>query len=446
LKKPSFVTFSIMVRRASRRPKLLFRAVFLAAALPAFALDFGLVTGQSAEYTNAGDFGGAARSPAPAAGFGSLNYTGSYGPWLSAELGGTARLYLSMRIRTVYEYGEWKPANPPLLPELGRFEFSWRPLSGLYLEAGRLRFEDPAGMIASGLFDGLSGSLGLGAALLGVRVFYTGFLYKESARITMTPGDSEWYALPAAFDNSGGYFASRRALVSTEAEFGDLTPRSSLVLNALAQFDVNGKPGRGSGDFILHTQYLSAKYTVLPVESLTVTETAAAGLAESRGEAAAFYQTRFHYAAAASLEWETPGALRDMFRGEARWAGGAAGGGIAAFTPLNQASPGRVFTPDFSGLVTVKGNYTARFHHTFSASLEGTYFIRTDEETLKGAEYPASAARFLGGELYGNLVWAPVSDFTATLGGGAFFPGWGNAFVPGAPVRWKVTAGIILSL
>jgi hypothetical protein len=412
-----------------------FFAVLLGATFPVSALDFGLVMGQSVEYTNAESSGD----------FGDLNYTGSYGPWFSSGLGETAHLYFSARIQTIYEYGKWKPANPPLLPELGRFEFSWRPLSAVYLEAGRLRFEDPAGMIASGLFDGLCGSFAAGTALLNVRAFYTGLLYKESARITMTPGDTETYELPFAFDKSGSYFASRRALVSVEAEFGDLTPRTTLVLNALAQFDVNDKPARGSGNFTLHTQYLSAKYTALPLETLTFTGVAAAGPAESRGGDAAFYKTRFHYAAAASLEWEAPGTLRDMLRGEVRWAGGAVADTVAAFAPLNPRSPGQVFTPDFSGLAAVKGNYTARLHHTFSVSVEGTYFIRTDNKTLAGAEYPASAARFLGGEIYGNLLWALKSDLVLTLGGGAFFPDWGNVFVPEAPVQWKINAGLLAS-
>jgi hypothetical protein len=135
-----------------------------------------------------------------------------------------------------------------------------------------------------------------------------------------------------------------------------------------------------------------------------------------------------------------------MLRGELRWAGGVANNGITAFTPLNPLSPGKVFTPDLSGLMTVKGNYTARLHRTFSASLEGTYFIRTDGETLKGAEYPPSAARFLGGEVYGTLLWAPKSDLSLTLGGGAFFPDWGDVFVPEAPARWKINAGLLMSL
>jgi hypothetical protein len=94
--------------------------------------------------------------------------------------------------------------------------------------------------------------------------------------------------------------------------------------------------------------------------------------------------------------------------------------------------------------MVIKGKYTARLHKTFSAAAEGTYFVRTDEETIGGADSSPSA-RLLGGELYGTLLWGPTSDFMATLGGGAFFPGWGDA-APDSPVQWKILAGILFSL
>jgi hypothetical protein len=96
--------------------------------------------------------------------------------------------------------------------------------------------------------------------------------------------------------------------------------------------------------------------------------------------------------------------------------------------------------------MTLKGKYTARLHKSFSVSAEGTYFIRTDGETLSGAEYPASSSRLLGGEFYGTLLWAPASDLAVSMGGGAFFPGMGDVFVSNSSVRWKLTAGIMLSL
>jgi hypothetical protein len=406
--------------------------MFFYSVLPgtaAAALDFGLVISQTPEWGTAGSFANTRADTAE------WNYAGSYRPWFSAEPGKTAKIYLSAKVDTVYEQGEWKPGKPPVLAELGRAQISWRPGNRFFLEAGRIRFEDPSGIIAAGLFDGVNGSAVLGKIRLSAGAFYTGLLYKETAGVVMNAHDAEQYALPLDYTDMDTYFASRRVLISTTGELTDLTPRTSLALNALAQFDVNG------GEHTLHTQYLTARYTARLLETLIAAGTASAGLAETREDGALI-----HFAAAAGLDWEAPGGLRDMVQTEVRWSNGAVNDRITAFTPVTTAAQGQVFTPKLSALMTVKGTYTARLHRNFSARAEGTYFIRTDGKTQTGTEYPPSEDRLLGGELYGMLVWAPVSDLMMSVGGGAFFPGAGNVFTADAPIRWKISAGIILSL
>jgi hypothetical protein len=398
--------------------------VLLCSALPVFAFDFGLVISQTGEYTNADG--------------GEINYTGSYTPWFSSELGTTANIYLSAKLSTVYENGDWKPENLPILLELGRFEISWRPLTNVYLEAGRVRFKDPAGLIAAGLFDGLSGSIVLGGARLSTGVFYTGLLYKETAKIMMNSGDAGKYATALDYSDPDTYFAPRRILVSAMAEFLDLTPRTTLALNILAQFDVNPESALNPS---IQTQYFEVHYTAELLETLSATGSTVAALAEKEGE-----NTQLHFAAAAGVDWEVPGAVRDLFHGELRWSSGYVNKNITAFAPLSSIAQGQVFDPRLSGLMILNAKYTARLHQTLSVSAEGNYFVRTDGKTLIGTEYPPSTSRLLGGELYATLLWAPVSDLVVTAGGGAFFPGWGDVFVSDAPVRWKFTAALILSL
>jgi hypothetical protein len=118
---------------------------------------------------------------------------------------------------------------------LGRFEIFWRPLSNIYLEAGRVRFNDPAGFIAAGLFDGLSGTFVPGGVRLSAGAFYTGFLYKETAKILMSGGDAEKYAEPLDYKDPESFLASRRILVSTAAEFPDFSPVSTLALSAASR-------------------------------------------------------------------------------------------------------------------------------------------------------------------------------------------------------------------
>ncbi|MDR3247907.1 MAG: hypothetical protein LBT39_03885 [Treponema sp.] len=393
------------------------------------AIDFGLVIGQAVDLTNVNT----ADEPG-------LNYTGTYSPWFSAELGETASLYLSGKVSTIYENEKWKPKEPPLLPEVGRTEILWRPVPSVYLEAGRLPFRDPAGIIAAGFFDGLGGSVVLGKARLNAHVLYTGLLYKETAKIIMSTHDAAAYSVPFAFDDADSYFSSRRIASSVGAEFSDLTPRTTLTLNALAQFDVNDR----DSDALFHSQYLTAHYTAFLLDTLNVTGAVVFGLAEN--QEAWGNSPHAHFAALAGVDWELPGDVQDMLSGEVRWSSGAADD-VAAFTPINSIAQGQVFTPKLSGLTAIKGQYTARLSKVFSASASGTYFIRTDGETLVGADYPASTTRrLMGGELYGNVLWAPVSDVVITLGAGAFFPGMGDVFVKQAPVLWKVTLGLILSV
>jgi hypothetical protein len=266
----------------------------------------------------------------------------------------------------------------------------------------------------------------VGQARLNAGAFFTGLLYKKTAGIVMTPSDK------TAYLDKDHYFASRRLLFSAGVDFPALTPQSSLAANVLAQFDVNGNATS------LHTQYLSAKYTFLILESLSLNGAVVLGLAENP-------DVSFQFAFAAGADWEVPGALRDILQGEIRWSNGVVNN-KAAFTPVSGIYQGQVFRPQLPGLMTVRGKYITRFHENFSASAETRYFIRTDGETQMGIKYPPSSKRFLGGELYGALTWAPVSDLKATLGGGFFFPGMGDVFTSNAPAWWKLAVGVTLSL
>jgi hypothetical protein len=398
-------------------------------ALPVAALDFGLIIQQSPEFTNAG---------APSSNS-VVQYTGNYSPWFSIALRENLGLYLSAKLSMVYRTGTWHPASPPLLlPELGRFEITWRPRPNVYLEAGRLPFQDTLGIIASGFFDGLSGSVVLGKARISGSLLYTGFLYKESAKVVMTPNDLAAYGDPFAYAAFGdSYFASRRLILSVAGEFTDLSPRSTLSVNALAQFDLNPP------DFTtrLHTQYLSGRYTFAPVEALTLTGAGVLGLGQNQDKD--FYT---HLALSVALDWEIPGGGIDMLQGEFRWSSGAVNQGIRAFAPITAIPQGQVFSPRFSGLMTIRGKYNIRSGPTLSFSAEGTYFIRTDGTTLNGDDYLPSASYLLGAELYSSLQWAPLSDLMVNLGFGAFYPQLGNVFDKNAPIRWKISTGLVFSL
>ncbi|MDR1058007.1 MAG: hypothetical protein LBL43_00515 [Treponema sp.] len=397
---------------------LLFFAFVLAAGKAA-ALDFGLVLSPGGEYVSdtAGEGAG---------------FTGTLTPWFSAALGDTVSLYLSGKLGFEYEY-EHQAWAAPFLVELDRTELSFRPARRVYLNLGRQRVQDGGGMILSGLFDGLSGSFGLGGGRLSLGAFYTGFLYKKSAEILMTAEDRDRYGAALDYGDLDSYFASRRVLVSSGIEVPEPGSRLSLALEGLAQFDLNGEGA-------YHSQYLEARAGIEAAESLRFTVTGIGALGEQEGQ-----DVRAQFAAALGADWDVPGTLKDMVQGELRWGSGEVNRRIGAFRPVNGISQGTVFSAALGGVMNTRLSYTARPEEGFSFSLGAACFWRTDVETLSDAELDgASGKRFLGTEASGSLVWAVQSALRVTAGGGAFFPG--GAFVKDAKIRWKVNGGLALSL
>jgi hypothetical protein len=405
--------------RTGRAKKTLL-CLILVPVMNVFAADFGLVLAAQAEYTPNGE-----KAPdVKEAGF-----TGSLTPWVSAAPGEKTSLYLSGKLTFEYISKNKAWERPPVV-ELERTELNFRPVPALYLSLGRQRYRDGGGMIASGHFDGVSAAAGFSRARLFVGAFYTGLLYKKAAEILMTEGDRERYARDLDYGNLETYFASRRIFVPLGLEFPDLSPRLSLALNMLAQFDVNDSSP-------LHSQYLEI---LLGFEApLRVTLTGIGAAVESAGK------LKFNFAGALGADWDLPGFLTDMLHGEFRWGSGAVTETIIPFIPLNGISQGTVFTPTLTGLMNGRLSYTVRPHETVSLSAEALVFWRTDLETFKDPELKEpSTERFLGTEVYGSAIWAAQSALRFSVGGGAFFPG--GAFRDNAAVRWKLTGGIIISL
>ncbi|MDR1931263.1 MAG: hypothetical protein LBQ57_00430 [Spirochaetales bacterium] len=395
----------------------------LAAAGLAWSADFGLLVNAAPEYISDEEGKG-------------FNFTGSLTPWFSAAPGEKISLYLSGKITQEYEY-ETKAWTDPVLFELERTELNFRPAAAVYLSLGRQRYTDSAGMIASGLFDGLSASVGLGGARLFLGGFYTGFLYKETAEILMTPADLSAYAAPLSYDDFDTYFASRRFFVPLTLELPDLTPRLNFSLTALAQFDLNNYEEQEK----LHNQYLEARFGLEAADSLRFALTGIGALAQPGGEDADAYRS---FAAALEADWDVPGDLTDMFSAQGRWANGAVDSDTMPFLPISGVARGFVFGPVLSGLLTGGASYTARLHRSVSLSVAATAFWRTDLETIKDIELDGTSKdRFLGWETCAELIWAPQSAIHITAGGGAFFPG--GAFIDEAKVRWRVNTGVILS-
>jgi hypothetical protein len=399
---------------------MLYSILLFGIAAAAFGADFGFILGTEGAYDDNPKMEG-------------FSLTATASPWVSAVPGETIDLYVSGKMTFTYE----EKGDPPesYFFEVERTEVNLRPGPGFFLTLGRQRFGDSTGLVATGLFDGASGSVKLGMSRLSLGVYYTGLLYKETAKIIMTGGDREGDG--KSFDSEGleGYFASRRMLLALTGEFPDLTSRTSLEAQALAQFDLNGNSDS------LHTQYLELRFTVEPAAPLHLTLGGLGELVQGKDE------VQGSMAAFAGADWELPGALRDLLSAEALWTSGRSGEKILAFTPVSGKNAGRVFNGGISALARAGLSYRMRPAASFSLEAGAAYFIRTDLETLGDGDLDdASSSRLLGGEVYGSLVWAPDPAFRLSGGGGAFFPEWGGAYREGAAVKWKANFGLLVSL
>ena len=82
-------------------------------------------------------------------------------------------------------------------------------------------------------------------------------------------------------------------------------------------------------------------------------------------------------------------------------------------------------------------------------SAQCAYFVRTDTVSFRDDREPGKLKAdgyFLGGEVWAAAQWTPLPDLALSLGGGAFLPGLGDAFVPEAAIRWKAALALIASL
>jgi hypothetical protein len=388
----------------------------------AFALDFGVVLGSEGSYTGAIEPEG-------------FSVTGYASPWFSAVVSEKANFHVSGRM--TYKYAENREPAGTFFFEPERTELNLHPVSAIRLSLGRQRFQDALEMTASGLFDGAGGSVNVGPCRLSLGAFYTGLLYKETAKIIMTAGDLEKYAKPLEAEGLEDYFASRRVLLALTGAFPALTPRTSLTVEGLAQFDVNDTPDA------LDTQYLELRFAAELLEGLYFDAGALGELIREREGG----EVQRSAAVTAGLDWEVPGVLNDLLSAKFLWTAGRSGSEVRAFTPVGGIPAGKVFDPGLRALMRAGLSWQARLHGAVSAEGEAAYFIRTDVETLQDADMDGSSkSRLLGGEVYGSLVWAPDIAFRLNGGGGAFFPGWGGAFRGDAAVRWKVHLGVLVSL
>jgi hypothetical protein len=275
----------------------------------------------------------------------------------------------------------------------------------------------------------------LGKTRLSAGAFYTGLLYKKTAYIVMSPGDyTDYY-------DGDVYFASRRLVISAGWEIPALfNTEGKLDAGLVAQFDLNKPDDQLEGDGKIHSQYALAKFTLPFLDYYNAEFGALLGMTEEDQEPG------FCFAFSGGLAWLLPGGVNDRLSLNMALSSGSWSDAARAFHPINTITQGKVLRPNLSGLALVEGAYAVRLRQFLSADLQAAYFFRTDAHTYDDPDLDgASRSPLLGGEISGGLTWAPVSDISASLGGGVFFPRLGKSFATDASPRWRISLETIIS-
>jgi hypothetical protein len=390
--------------------------VFIMFALCAgfvFSLDFGLLLDNNAEAEN-----------------NYFSYTPAFIPWFSRDSEQGMSVYFSGIFSFKYNnYDDGISDNdglrkPVLLPELSRFSFTYRVGQRYSIEAGRIEYTDVLGQTASGLFDGLRFQADASVCSVSIGAFYTGFLYKETAKILMTENDAVGYAKPVEDFNS--YCASKRIFAVGRLDI-PVMEYHNFFFELLAQFDMNDNEEK------LNSQYAQAVIEIFTPKNMRISGGFVFETMENKdGDLTAAY------GALAALETEVPGSPNDSLKLTVKFSSGPQDETFTGFAPLSSITQGMVFNGTFSGLWQAKINYAVRLLPSLFAETNASYFGRTYSD-------PDSDGNLYGGEIWASLAWQPVEDIRATLGGGVFLPGMGNAYPAGTGTMWKLNAGFTLS-
>ncbi|MCL1928905.1 MAG: hypothetical protein FWG07_08975 [Treponema sp.] len=399
--------------------KYRFKYTFVLAfvVLPVFslaAMDLGLILDQGGSYDQTEEF----------------QYSGMLIPWFSALIGNNSDLYISAGVSAKYEVKEWQA-----VPELLRSELKLRMEENGEIKIGRMSYSDPLGFIASGLFDGVHYSRDMNnGSIFGIGAWYTGFLYKKNAYITMTGPELDSYNAPVDYANfSDTYFAPRRLIAAIDWEHPGLSEVIRLNAALVGQFDLSGN------DELYHTQYLIAK-TIIPVNNFVFELGGCAELIENSNN------LQVSLAGEIGFGWYLPTKIYDRLSFLGRFSSGKFDDTFVAFNPITTESHGGVLKSKLSGLSMLRLDYTARLHQTFSIGLQSSYFILSDlSPDTFGGPPGGKDGYFLGNEFYGLLIWSPVSDIQVKAGGGAFLPSLGNADKD-ADMLWVINLSVVLAL
>jgi len=399
-----------------KKTSIILTAFFLINAFSLNAVDFGLVFSQDADIkVPSSDFENT-----------DLNISGVLMPRFTAPLGKNGLLHISAAIN-------YKTDTFAIIPELTRTDVNFN-LGNINLNIGRMFYSDPLGITANGLFDGAQVSFITRNGNIRAGGWYTGFLYKERAAITMTYNELQSSYVKVDYDDfANTYFAPPRILAALEYDHPSIAEFIGLKTSILTQFDAS--------DENLNSQYFTAALSI-PVKSLIFDLGGCFELIEYKDE------TTPAFAADIGLTFLLPTKLEKHIKLSWSYSSGTSDDkSIGAFLPITTVTQGELVEAKFSGLSLITLDFTGRLAKSLSANTAFTYFIRNDLGTY--AYYPvkndSSQGFFLGAEIFGRLIWTISTGIRLNLGTGLFIPALGDA-KPEADTLWRTKLNLVLSL
>ena len=362
--------------------------IFLLIPSFVFAQEFGLVLNQNAEAgkINNSDF--------------NFEYNAQIVPRMIFLLGDNADFFVSAGLLLGYSDAE----DFTFVPELLRTEFSFF-TNGGEIKIGRFGYSAPLPFLINGLFDGVQVMHRSTAGRFKIGGFYTGFLYKNNALISMTEYDRSVNEHPFEYsDFTGTYFAPPRIIASIDWEHFSIADTLQLNISAIAQFDLTKAEQK------YDSQYLTIK-AGLPAGSFVFE---IGGIISAKS-----------YAGEIGVYYTMPTPFNSRLSINARHAS-------EKFIPISTIYMGEIYKEKLAALTVFELNYLARFTEKLGANISAKYFINEDEKSK-------------GTEIFGKFTWSPVSDLQFNLGGGAFIPLFVNDEQSTKPV-WLVKLAAVFVL
>ena len=407
-----------------RAKKMQWLLIFFLLTAPIFlqAQDLGILTDQSVAFNNLGADYDDSR----------LSYSGSIIPYFSTLIGSNSELNIAASL--TYRIEPWF-----YVPELLMMELNIRFGKG-ELKAGRMKYSDPMEFIANGYFDGALFAFDTKAGTFSVGGWYTGYLYKTRAAITMTK-DEERYSYESYFfdDFVNTYFAPARLLSSISWGHTSIGGLLDLKLSLLGQFDFSGAN--------LDSQYVTLNLSI-PAKRIIFNLGGCFELIQYDGLYEGFLNSTMAVAAKAGLTWTSTKPIEPKISLQGIYASaGFKDTPYGSFLPVTTIPQGNLLNAKLTGISIISINFLTSFSDTVSIELDVSYFIRNDLETYN--YYPvigtSSEGHFLGPEMFTRFLWKSASGFHLNIGAGVFMPSLGDA-APEGNMLWRVEASILLSL